>query len=74
MPALWTDANFISRSGNDHGSRYGLDLGDAADGNLPDDLHVLRRRARTATKTKKMSWCPPWVGVLILGKGPLTRT
>src|SRR5207247_1179889 len=41
-----------------------LDLGEA-DGYLPD-ICMCCGGAATVTKTRKMSWCPPWVGVLIL--------
>jgi hypothetical protein len=36
-----------------------------ADGGLPDICMCCGEEA-TVTKTKKMSWCPPWVGVLFL--------
>lgn len=36
-----------------------------ADGNLPDVCLYCGEPAET-TKTRKMSWCPPWVGILIL--------
>jgi hypothetical protein len=36
-----------------------------AEGRLPAVCMVCGEEA-TVTKTKKMSWCPPWVGVLIL--------
>src|SRR5438132_831128 len=41
-----------------------LDLEDA-DGYLPGVCMCCGEEA-TVTKTRKMSWCPPWVGVLIL--------
>ena len=42
-----------------------LDL-EEADGDLPPVCLCCGEPA-TVTKTKRMSWCPPWVGVLILG-------
>ncbi len=41
-----------------------------ADGRLPDVCMVCGEEA-TVTKAKKMSWCPPWVGILILGPIPI---
>jgi hypothetical protein len=41
-----------------------LDL-DEADGRLPD-VCMCCGDASTTLKTKSMSWCPPWVGVLIV--------
>src|SRR4051812_1995715 len=37
-----------------------------ADGKLPAVCMCCGQTA-TVTTTKKMQWCPPWVGVLILG-------
>ena len=41
-----------------------------ADGGLPDICMSCGEEA-TVTKTKKMSWCPPWVGFLILVAWPV---
>src|SRR6266852_5675304 len=38
---------------------------DDADGYIPDVCMACGEPA-SATKTNQMSWCPPWVGVLIL--------
>lgn len=46
-----------------------LDL-EEADGGLPDICMCCGEEA-TVTKTKKMSWCPPWVGFLILVAWPV---
>lgn len=37
-----------------------------ADGGLPD-VCMKCGEPSTVVKTKNMSWCPPWVGILILG-------
>ena len=44
---------------------------DEADGGLPDICMRCGSEA-TVTKTKTMSWCPQWVGVLILAGVPST--
>ncbi len=43
---------------------------DDADGRLPDVCMCCGEEATTTT-TKNMSWCPPWVGVLVLVAVPV---